>query len=100
MGIGATTSFEIGAGLSATTAEGSVFHRLPDQERYGGIRGGISTGEPLILRIGFKPTSTVLEEAKKGRHDPCIIPRAIPVLEAVTALVLADHLLLMRCDQI
>lgn len=100
MSIGATTSFEIGAGLEATQAEGSVFHRLSDEARYGGIRGGISTGEPLVLRVGFKPTSSVLDVARSGRHDPCIVPRAIPVLEAMTALIIADHLLLARCDKI
>ena len=100
MSVGATCSFEIGAGLEATEAEGSVFHRASDEERYGGIRGGISTGEPLLLRVGFKPTSTVLDTAKKGRHDPCIVPRAVPVLEAMTALVLADHLLLAKSDKI
>lgn len=99
MGVGATSSLEIGEGLSATQAEGSEFHRRKGQERYGGIRGGISTGERIIIRVGFKPTSSVLDVAKKGRHDPCIVPRAIPVLETMTKLILADHLLWARTDR-
>lgn len=99
MGVGATTAFEIGDGFSAVSAEGSEFHMRKDNRRYGGIRGGISTGERLILRVGFKPTASVLEFAKQGRHDPCIVPRAIPVLEAMTWLVLADHALWHRTDR-
>jgi chorismate synthase len=100
MSVGATVSFEIGAGFAATQAEGSEFHRSGDAQIYGGIRGGIATGEPLILRVGFKPTATVLHAATKGRHDPCIVPRAIPVLEAMIYLVLADHCLQVRGDKL
>ncbi len=99
MSLGATSGFELGAGFGATRAEGSKFHK-GEGEAYGGIRGGISTGERLIFRVGFKPTSSVLDVAKKGRHDPCIVPRAIPVLEAMTYHVLADHLLWMRSDRV
>jgi chorismate synthase len=104
MSIGATAAIELGAGISATQAEGSVFHSGKWQKTkrkedvYGGIRGGITTGERLILRVAFKPTSSVLDVAKKGRHDPCIVPRAIPVLEAMTHFTLADHLLWSRTD--
>ena len=98
LGVGATSSVEIGAGSDAAGAEGSAFH-ASSRGQYGGIRGGISTGEPIEAIIGFKPTSSVLDVAKKGRHDPCIVPRAIPVLEAMMALVLADHLLWTRADQ-
>jgi chorismate synthase len=100
MSVGATTSFEIGAGFAATRAEGSEFHRSGDAQIYGGIRGGISTGDSIILRVGFKPTATVLHAATKGRHDPCIVPRAIPVLEAMVYLVLADHCLQARGDKL
>lgn len=100
MSVGATSSVEIGAGSEAVRAEGSSFHRSQDIERYGGIRGGISTGEKIIIRVGFKPTSSVLDVAKQGRHDPCIVPRAIPVLEAMACLVVADHLLWMKTDRI
>jgi len=72
----------------------------------GGIQGGISNGEPITLRVAFKPTATIRKEqqtinaageaitlAAKGRHDPCVLPRAVPMVEAMVALVLADHLL-------
>ncbi|MCB0368950.1 MAG: chorismate synthase [Bdellovibrionales bacterium] len=100
MSLGATTGVELGAGHLVTDAEGSDFHQQADQSQYGGIRGGISTGESIIFNILFKPTATVLDTAKKGRHDPCIIPRAIPVLEAMAALVIADHLLWQRQDRV
>jgi len=98
LSVGATTAFELGAGFVAATAEGSEFHRLADQSGYGGVRGGISTGERIVFRVHFKPTSSVLDTAKKGRHDPCIVPRAIPVLEAMTKLVVVDHVLRARSD--
>jgi chorismate synthase len=100
MGIGATTSVEIGEGWGATEAEGSVFHAAQNAEGYGGLRGGMTTGNPISVQIGFKPTSSVLDIAKKGRHDPCIVPRAIPVVEAMTWLVVADHWLWSQTDHI
>lgn len=98
MGIGATIGVEFGDGFGAVTQEGSQWHR-DAQGGYGGIRGGISTGEKINIRVAFKPTSSVLDVAKKGRHDPCIIPRALPVLEAMTYLVLVDHVLWSRTDR-
>lgn len=98
MGVGATIGVEFGQGFSCVHEEGSVWHRH-DQEGYGGIRGGISTGQEVVARVAFKPTSSVLDVAKKGRHDPCIIPRALPVLEAMTYLVIVDHVLWSRTDQ-
>ena len=72
----------------------------------GGIQGGISNGENIIMRVAFKPTATIRKEQKtvtasgeetvlaaKGRHDPCVLPRAVPMVEAMVALVLCDHLL-------
>ena len=72
----------------------------------GGIQGGISNGEPILVRVAFKPTATIRKEQKtidengnavtlaaKGRHDPCVLPRAVPMVEAMVAIVLADHLL-------
>jgi chorismate synthase len=100
LSVGATASVEIGDGFEAVKAEGSEFHRRAGSARYGGIRGGISTGERIVARVGFKPTSTVLDAAKKGRHDPCIVPRAIPVLEAMAWAVLADHVLWARLDRV
>ena len=107
-GVGATAGVEIGAGFTTATAEGTEFHSAEGASddcaegasKYGGIRGGISTGEPILARIAFKPTSTVMDLAKRGRHDPCIVPRALPVLEAMTWLVLCDHLLWRRLDKI
>lgn len=100
MSLGATAGVELGDGHDVVAAEGSAFHAQKDQSHYGGIRGGISTGEDILFRIFFKPTATVLDTAKKGRHDPCIIPRAIPVLEAMAALVIVDHILWQRSDRI
>jgi len=99
MSVGATTGFEIGPGFSSVHQKGTDFHQSASSV-YGGIRGGISTGENIMLRVAFKPTSSILDVAKKGRHDPCIVIRAVPVLEAMTALVLADHLLLSRTDRV
>lgn len=98
MSVGATSGVEVGDGFGAATGEGSEFHAHSDG-KYGGIRGGISTGERVVLRVSFKPTSSVLDVAKKGRHDPCIVPRAIPVLEAMCALVIADQCLWSRKDR-
>ena len=67
-----------------------------DSASFGGMEGGISNGELIVLNVTFKPTSTIGEKAKEGRHDPCIIPRAIPVLEAMVTFVLADHFLRQR----
>ena len=100
LGVGATAGVEFGAGFAAAAAEGSEFHRRDDAARYGGIRGGIATGEPIFARVAFKPTATVLDTARRGRHDPCIVPRAIPVLEAMAWLVLADHWLLAGSDRV
>src|SRR4029077_2261018 len=80
----------------------------------GGIQGGISNGEDIVARVAFKPTSTVRREqmtvdreghemvlSARGRHDPCVLPRAVPIVEAMVALVLVDHFLRQRgqCGQ-
>ena len=101
MGVGATAGVEFGAGFSVAEEEGSEFHSAESpQEQYGGIRGGLTTGELITLRVAFKPTSSVLDVAKQGRHDPCIVIRAVPVLEAMAWLCLADHLLWARQDRV
>ena len=75
--------------LVATLSQpGSTFHARADA--YGGIQGGLTSGEPLCLRVYFKPPATLGEHAREGRHDPCILPRAVPVVEAMASLVLAD----------
>ncbi len=99
MSVGATHGFELGEGFSVSSAKGTDFHSQ-DGSQYAGIRGGISTGEDILIRVSFKPTSSILDVAKKGRHDPCIVTRAIPVLEAMTWLVLADHYLWSKTDRI
>jgi chorismate synthase len=74
--------------LAALQQRGSEFHARASA--YGGIQGGLSNGEPLEVRVLFKPPATLGKFATEGRHDPCILPRAVPVLEAMTSLVLAD----------
>lgn len=77
--------------LARIEQPGSVFHSQKDT--YGGIQGGLANGEPVALRVFFKPPATLADHAKGGRHDPCIMPRAVPVLEAMVSLVLADLVL-------
>jgi chorismate synthase len=98
MSVGATMGFEIGAGFHGSVTAGSDFHTV--EQDYGGLRGGLSTGDALRARVAFKPTSSLKEIAKQGRHDPCIVPRALPVLEAMSWLVIADMILLSRLDRI
>ena len=111
----ATKGFEIGSGFSATQMRGSE-HNDPFEMRggkvrtstnySGGIQGGISNGEEIYFRVAFKPTATIAREQKtvtssreqtklagRGRHDPCVLPRAVPMVEAMAALVLCDHAL-------
>ncbi len=116
MSLPATKGFEIGSGFEGTLLLGSE-HNDPflasedgrlhtATNNSGGIQGGISNGEPITLRVAFKPTATIRKEqqtinaageattlAAKGRHDPCVLPRAVPMVEAMVAVVLADHLL-------
>ncbi len=100
LSLGATSAFEFGDGFASVSQKGTDFHKDLNSNVYGGIRGGISTGQPILFRVGFKPTSSIKDVAKKGRHDPCIVPRAIPVIEAMTWLLIADHLLWTRLDKI
>ena len=116
MSLPATKGFEIGSGFAGTLLKGSEHNDafVPGDDgrlhtatnNSGGIQGGISNGEPIVIRVGFKPTATIRKEqqtidsdgnattlAGKGRHDPCVLPRAVPMVEAMVALVLADHLL-------
>ncbi|MGZ3788119.1 MAG: chorismate synthase [Bacteriovorax sp.] len=91
LSIGAVVSFSYGFGEEMAEMSGSEVSR--NLSAFGGMEGGISNGERMLMTITFKPTSTVGEKAKEGRHDPCIIPRAIPVVEAMVKIVLADHYL-------
>lgn len=99
MSVGAVNGVEFGSGFEATAQKGTEFHS-EGSEVYGGIRGGISTGEEIRFKVSMKPTSSILDVAKKGRHDPCIVIRAIPVLEAMTWIVLADHYLWAKTDRV
>ncbi len=102
MSVGAVVGVELGAGFESALAEGSIFHSVQNNESnpYGGIRGGITTGEDVLFRIAVKPTSSVLDVAKQGRHDPCILLRALVVFEAMAWLVLADQILMRRLNQL
>ena len=92
MGINAVKGVEIGEGFAAGRSKGS---ENVEGMRASGVDGGISTGRPISLRVAFKPTSSI---GIKGRHDPCVAIRGAPVVEAMVALVLADHKLLHRAQ--
>jgi chorismate synthase len=92
MGINAVKGVEIGEGFAAGRIKGS---ENAQGMRASGVDGGISTGQPIVLRVAFKPTSSI---GIKGRHDPCVAIRGAPVVEAMVALVLADHKLLHRAQ--
>ena len=114
----AAKGFEIGSGFAGTRLTGSQhndpFYAGSDRvrtrsNRSGGVQGGISNGEEIVIRVAFKPTATILREQEtvdesghdttikaRGRHDPCVLPRAVPIVEAMLALVLADHFLRQR----
>lgn len=116
----ATKGFEIGSGFAGARLRGSEHNDAfvmregrvaTATNRSGGIQGGISNGEPIVFRVAFKPTATIAkaqqtvttagEEAQlkaRGRHDPCVLPRAVPMVEAMTALVLCDHALRQRAQ--
>ena len=114
----ATKGFEVGSGFDGTRLTGSAhndaFYKDGDEVRTrsnnsGGVQGGISNGEDLVCRIAFKPTATINKEQEtvstsgeetvlkaRGRHDPCVLPRAVPIVEAMAALVIVDHWFLDR----
>lgn len=118
LGINATKGFEIGEGFAAARLSGAAHNDAfmrdaatgrarPATNHAGGTLGGLSTGEPVVWRVAFKPVATLPRETAtltaagadtllpaKGRHDPCVLPRAVPIVEAMAALVLADLLLL------
>ena len=111
----ATKAFEIGSGFTGTLLKGSQHNDAFVAKRgkvrtasnhSGGVQGGISNGEEIIFRVGFKPTATIMQvqdtvdlQGKatqlkgRGRHDPCVVPRAVVIVEAMAALVLVDHCL-------
>mgnify|MGYP003630410935 CR=1 FL=1 len=122
LSINAVKGFEFGSGFEGVTMKGSehndAFYKEGDRVRTrtnhsGGIQGGISNGEDIYFKVAFKPVATIMQDQEsvdtkgeaatvsgKGRHDPCVVPRAVPIVEAMCALVLADHLLLNRSSKI
>jgi chorismate synthase len=98
LSIGAVVSFSYGLGEEMAELTGTEVSE--NSASFGGMEGGISNGERMLMTVTFKPTSTVGEKAKEGRHDPCIIPRAIPVVEAMVKIVLADHYLRQKAYDI
>ena len=105
MSIGGVVGFSLGDAAADSAARGAAFHADSQAVEPGisaaanGIQGGLSNGERIAFKAFFKPPSTVGSRAKSGRHDPCIVPRAVPVVEAMTALVLADLTLARRLDR-
>jgi chorismate synthase len=119
MSLPASKGFEIGSGFEGTRMTG-IEHNDPfttgengqthtTSNRSGGVQGGISNGEDVVLRVAFKPTATISQPQQtvnrsgeavvleaRGRHDPCVLPRAVPIVEAMVCLVLADHFLRQR----
>ncbi len=120
MSIPATKGFEVGSGFSGTLLTGSEhndhFYMAGDRvrtktNRSGGIQGGISNGENIEFRVAFKPTATIMTEQPtvttnkedtelkgRGRHDACVLPRAVPMVEAMATLVICDHLLRQKAQ--
>ena len=118
LGINAVKGFDIGSGFSASGMRGSkhndAFYKDGDEiktrtNHSGGVQGGISNGMPIYFRVAFKPVASISKKQQtvnergaseelsiQGRHDPCVVPRAVPIVEAMTALVLADFILLQQ----
>lgn len=119
LSINAVKGFEYGSGFAGAEMKGSEHNDLFNTDGTtksnfsGGIQGGISNGEDIYFRVAFKPVATIMQKQStinkdgeqvemqgKGRHDPCVVPRAVPIVEAMAALVLADHMLTKRSNKI
>lgn len=122
LSINAVKGFEYGSGFEGVKMRGSqhndAFYQEGNRVRTrtnhsGGIQGGISNGEDIYFNVAFKPVATIMQDQEsvnesgesvvvsgKGRHDPCVVPRAVPIVEAMAALVLADHLLISRTNKL
>jgi len=119
LSINAVKGFEYGAGFCATSMKGSEHNDLFNEDGTtqtnlsGGIQGGISNGMDIYFRVAFKPVATLIQQQQalnsegnlvqmkgKGRHDPCVVPRAVPIVEAMAALVLADFSLINKTNKI
>ncbi|MBL6594444.1 MAG: chorismate synthase [Flavobacteriales bacterium] len=122
LSINAVKGFEYGSGFSGSKMTGSVHNDefivengnvSTKTNNSGGIQGGISNGEEIYFKVAFKPVATIMskqnsidkeknnvELSVKGRHDPCVVPRAVPIVESMAAIVLADHLLRNRTSKL
>ncbi len=119
LSINAVKGFEYGSGFGGVTMKGSTHNDQYNEDGTtktnlsGGVQGGISNGMDIYFNVAFKPVATVLQGYEtinkegemvktqgKGRHDPCVVPRAVPIIEAMTALVLADYSLLARTNKL
>ena len=122
MSINAAKGFEYGSGFEGTKMKGSEHNdefffendKIQTKTNFsGGIQGGISNGMPIYFNVAFKPVATIMQDQEsidqsnekvkvegKGRHDPCVLPRAVPIVEAMAALVIADHLLRSRTTKL
>ncbi len=122
LSINAVKGFEYGSGFSGSKMTGSVHNDefivengnvSTKTNNSGGIQGGISNGEEIYFKVAFKPVATIMskqnsidkeknnvELSVKGRHDPCVVPRAVPIVESMAAIVLADHLLKNRLSKL
>ena len=122
LSINAVKGFEYGSGFSGSKMTGSVHNDefivengnvSTKTNNSGGIQGGISNGEEIYFKVAFKPVATIMskqnsidkeknnvELSVKGRHDPCVVPRAVPIVESMAAIVLADHLLRIRTSKL
>jgi chorismate synthase len=121
LSINAVKGFEIGSGFAATKMRGSEHNdvfgtengkTITETNHSGGVQGGISNGMNISFNVAFKPVATIMKDQKsidpqgaevtvkgKGRHDPCVVPRAVPIVEAMAAITLADHYLRNKTQQ-
>ena len=104
MGIGGVTGVMLGDAFNDTALSGRIYHAVSKDVdrplRASGIQGGITNSDRITVRLAVKPPSTLGSIAKLGRHDPCIVPRVIPVVEAMAALVMADLILARKLNTI
>jgi chorismate synthase len=122
LSINAAKGFEYGSGFEGTRLKGSEHNdpfriengkTITTSNHSGGVQGGISNGADIYFNTAFKPVATIMQEQEtvneageettisgRGRHDPCVLPRAVPIVEAMTALVIADYLLISKTNRL
>ena len=118
LSINAVKGFEYGSGFNSSKFKGSEHNDVikkdgtTETNYSGGVQGGISNGMDIYFNVAFKPVATVMKKQNtinkdgeevvleaKGRHDPCVLPRAVPIVESMAALVIADYLLIKRANK-